>query len=148
MIISPIKKEQCHEAKNVILTGFQERFGFIDHTLNPDIHDISNEYTGEHHHFFVGLKDTHIICTGAIRKESPDTYQIVRMSVLKDYRKHGLGRLMLHHLEKEAKGLGAKKLILETNKHWSDAIRFYQNNGFIYKDEDSVSCYFEKEIHM
>ncbi|MGM0828772.1 MAG: hypothetical protein ACQEU4_11140 [Bacillota bacterium] len=41
MIITPIEKHQCQAAKDVILSGFLERFGFIDHSLNPDIHDIS-----------------------------------------------------------------------------------------------------------
>ncbi|MGM0751919.1 MAG: GNAT family N-acetyltransferase [Bacillota bacterium] len=148
MIITPIEKHQCEKAKDVILSGFLERFGFIDHTLNPDIHDISVEYDGTKHHFFVGKEGDDIICTGAIRKESVETYQIVRMSVQSSYRKRGLGRIMLNHLEEKAYSLGARTLILETNKHWGDAIRFYQNNGYIYKEEDEVSCYFEKEIPL
>ena len=148
MIITPIEKHQSEQAKNVILSGFLERFGFIDHTLNPDIHDISMEYDGTQHHFFVGKEKDQIICTGAIRKETGDTYQIVRMSVLSSYRKRGLGRIMLQHLEGKAKSFGARRLILETNKQWADAIRFYQNSGYIYIEEDEVSCYFEKEIPL
>ncbi|MCA1060078.1 GNAT family N-acetyltransferase [Rossellomorea aquimaris] len=146
MIITPIEKHQSEQAKNVILSGFLERFGFIDHTLNPDIHDITLEYDGMQHHFFVGKEMDEIICTGAIRKESDHTYQIVRMSVLSSYRKRGIGRIMLQHLEKKAHSLGARRLILETNKQWADAIQFYKNNGFTYIEEDEVSCYFEKEI--
>ncbi|WRP07179.1 GNAT family N-acetyltransferase [Rossellomorea aquimaris] len=148
MIITPIEKHQCQAAKDVILSGFLERFGFIDHSLNPDIHDIAGEYDGSHHHFFIGRENNDIICTGAIRKESQDTYQIVRMSVQSPYRKRGFGRIMLKFLEEKAHSLGARNLILETNKHWADAIRFYQNNGYIYKEEDEVSCYFEKEIPL
>jgi GNAT superfamily N-acetyltransferase len=148
MNITPIEKHQSEQAKNVILSGFLERFGFIDHTLNPDIHNIAVEYDGTQHHFFVGKEGDDIICTGAIRKESEDTYQIVRMSVLSSYRKRGLGRIMLKHLEEKAHTLGARTLILETNKQWADAIRFYKNNGFIYMEEDEVSCYFEKEIPL
>jgi N-acetylglutamate synthase-like GNAT family acetyltransferase len=148
VIITPIKKHQSEQAKNVILSGFLERFGFIDHSLNPDIHDISMEYDGTAHHFFVGKENEDIICTGAIRKESEDTYQIVRMSVLSPFRKRGLGRIMLKHLEAKAHTLGAQRLFLETNKLWADAIQFYKNNGFILINEDGVSCYFEKEIPL
>jgi N-acetylglutamate synthase-like GNAT family acetyltransferase len=116
--------------------------------LNPDIHDISVEYDGTAHHFFVGKENEDIICTGAIRKESEDTYQIVRMSVLSPFRKRGLGRIMLKHLEAKAHTLGAQRLFLETNKLWADAIQFYKNNGFILINEDGVSCYFEKEIPL
>ncbi|BCB02504.1 GNAT family N-acetyltransferase [Bacillus sp. KH172YL63] len=148
MIITPIDRDQCEQAKNVILAGFMERFGFIDHTLNPDIQDISLEYDGIQHHFFVGKENGRLICTGAIRKEKGDTYQIVRMSVLASHRKRGLGRIMLKFLEEKAQTLGARRLILETNKQWSDAIRFYENNGFVYTGEDDDSCYFEKEIPL
>ncbi len=55
---------------------------------------------------------------------------------------------MLKFLEEKAHSFGARSLNLETNKQWSDAIRFYQNNGYIYKGEDEVSCYFEKEIPL
>ena len=148
MIITPIEKNQSEQAKNVILSGFLERFGFIDHTLNPDIHDIFLAYDGKQHHFFVGKENDEIICTGAIRKESEDTYQVVRMSVLSPYRKRGLGRIMLAFLEEKAHSLGARTLILETNKQWGDAIRFYKNNGYTHIEEDEVSCYFEKEIPL
>ncbi|TMU85028.1 GNAT family N-acetyltransferase [Bacillus sp. BHET2] len=148
MIITPIEKHQSEQAKNVILSGFLERFGFIDHTLNPDILDITLEYDGTQHHFFVGKEKDNIICTGAIRKETEDTYQIVRMSVLSPFRKRGLGRIMLKFLEEKAHTLGARKLNLETNKKWADAIQFYKKNGYIYKEEDEMSCYFEKEIPL
>ncbi|MEG9298267.1 GNAT family N-acetyltransferase [Mangrovibacillus sp. Mu-81] len=148
MQIQAIKKEQCPEAKEVILSGFLERFGFIDHTLNPDIQDIWTEYMQGDELFYVGMMDGRMICTGAIRRECKDTFQVVRMSVLKPYRKHGLGRRMLVHLEDKAQSLGARMLILETNKHWEDAIHFYRKDGYSVTHEDEVSCYFEKEFPM
>ncbi|OIU70465.1 GNAT family N-acetyltransferase [Rossellomorea aquimaris] len=148
MQIHAIQKEQCPAAKEVILAGFLERFGFIDHTLNPDIQDIWSEYMQEDDLFYVGMDGDRMICTGAIRRESEDTFQVVRMSVLKPYRKHGLGRRMLAHLENKAQALGARKLILETNKQWADAIHFYKKNGYSETHEDEVSCYYQKEFPL
>ncbi|MCA1055895.1 GNAT family N-acetyltransferase [Rossellomorea aquimaris] len=148
MQIQAIKEEQCHEAKEVILAGFLERFGFIDHSLNPDIQDIWKEYMQADDLFYVGMDRDRMLCTGAVRKESEDIFQVVRMSVLKPYRKHGLGKRMLTHLEKRAVSLGAKRTILETNKLWGDAIRFYEKNGYVVTHEDEVSCYFQKEFHV
>ncbi len=148
MQIQAIQKEQCPTAKEVILAGFLERFGFIDHTLNPDIQDIWSEYMQGDHLFYVGMDGDRMICTGAIRRESQDTFQVVRMSVLKPYRKHGLGRRMLVHLEDKAISMGAQKLILETNKQWADAIQFYKKNGYSETHEDEVSCYFQKEFPL
>jgi GNAT superfamily N-acetyltransferase len=148
MQIQAIKEEQCPEAKEVILGGFLERFGFIDQSLNPDIQDIWKEYMQGDDLFYVGMDGKRMVCTGAIRRESRDTFQVVRMSVVKAYRKHGLGRRMLAHLEDKAQSLGARRLILETNKQWADAIHFYQKNGYSVTHEDDVSCYFEKEFPM
>jgi GNAT superfamily N-acetyltransferase len=148
MQIQAIKKVQCPEAKEVILSGFLERFGFIDHSLNPDIQDIWTEYMQGDGLFYVGMDEGRMVCTGAIRKEDESTYQVVRMSVLKAYRKHGIGRRMLAHLEGEAQSLGARTLILETNKRWEDAIHFYKKNGYSATHEDEVSCYFQKEFPL
>ncbi|WP_430507641.1 hypothetical protein [Rossellomorea marisflavi] len=54
MDISRIIPEECEQAKNLILEGFRERFGWIDETLNPDIKDIAASYDGVDNHFFVG----------------------------------------------------------------------------------------------
>jgi GNAT superfamily N-acetyltransferase len=148
MQIQAIKREQCPEAKEVILSGFLERFGYIDHSLNPDIQDIWTEYMQGDGLFYVGMDEGRMICTGAIRKEDLSTYQVVRMSVLKAYRKHGIGRRMLVHLEEKARSLGARRLILETNKRWEDAIHFYKKNGYSATHEDEVSCYFQKEFPL
>lgn len=53
MDISRITLEECEEAKNLILEGFRERFGWIDDTLNPDIKDIAACYDGVDNHFLL-----------------------------------------------------------------------------------------------
>ncbi|WP_188456307.1 hypothetical protein [Virgibacillus oceani] len=56
-------------AKDLILEGFKERFGFIDHTCNPDLKDIFTYYNREGYAFFVGFHRDQVICTGALTKE-------------------------------------------------------------------------------
>jgi len=42
----------------------------------------------------------------------------------------GLGRVLLRHCEEKIRGLGARRLILNVNKHNAKAIAFYQREGF------------------
>ncbi|MCM2587794.1 GNAT family N-acetyltransferase [Rossellomorea marisflavi] len=144
MDISRITLEECEEAKNLILEGFRERFGWIDDTLNPDIKDIAACYDGVDNHFFVGKDQQGIVCTGALKRQGVSTYEIVRMSVRADMRSKGLGRTMLQHLEDAAKSLKAVKLVLETNRAWEDAVGFYKRSGFINNGENESRFYFEK----
>ena len=43
----------------------------------------------------------------------------------------GYGSLLLKHCEREARQLGAKRLILAVNKHNTKAVAAYQRNGFV-----------------
>ena len=46
----------------------------------------------------------------------------------------GLGSLLLQHCEREARKLGARRLILNVNKNNAKAIAAYQRNGFVVAD--------------
>ncbi|WP_099157492.1 GNAT family N-acetyltransferase [Virgibacillus ndiopensis] len=132
------------DAKNLILAGFNERFGFIDHSYNPDLNNIYTYYNKEGYAFFVGLHQDHVICTGALTKVRDEVGRIERMSVKKQYRRQGIAQRMLVHLENYAKKIGYPKLVLETNKEWDSAINLYINNGFIIDKQDKERVYLAK----
>jgi hypothetical protein len=67
--IVPISKDRETAAKELILNGFQERFGFIDHSLNPDLNCLTETYNAEGALFLAGLIDNELVCTGAITNE-------------------------------------------------------------------------------
>jgi len=67
---------------------------------------------------------------GALRKESQDTGEIKRMRVHPDFQKRGFGQKILTLLEKKAKGLGYKKLILDTTEIQIHAQNFYKKNRY------------------
>lgn len=45
VMIKPLTEKYQNEAKRLILSRTEERFGFIDHTLNPDLNDICSYYS-------------------------------------------------------------------------------------------------------
>jgi ribosomal protein S18 acetylase RimI-like enzyme len=64
------------------------------------------------------------------------------MSVTKTYRRNGFARVIISELEQRAMQNGCKRIVLETNKEWHAAIKFYRSNGYIEYVFD------ERQIHM
>jgi GNAT superfamily N-acetyltransferase len=146
MNISPIKKNQAEEAKQIVLEGFKERFGHIIEGLNPDLDDIISHYQGDKY-FYIGVQQGEPIATGGIIFETPDECRIVRMSVRTPYRNSGLGGRMLSFLEREALIKKAGSIILETNKDWNDAIAFYEKNGYKPYFAENERIHFRKKLN-
>jgi ribosomal protein S18 acetylase RimI-like enzyme len=129
LAIVPLTLDNREEATNVILEGLKERFGKIDPIYNPDLDNIYETFSQPNHYFYTGILHEKIIATGAFYLEN-NQWRIVRMSVLKKYRNQGIGKQMLQFLEMEIKAKKGKEIILETTKTWSDAIQFYERNGY------------------
>ena len=92
--------EPCDQnaARQLILTGLGEHFGFIDETRNPDLDDIVTRYIEAGHTFVVAEIRTELVGTGAVITECEDTGRLVRMSVNRKHRRKGIGRALVTYL--------------------------------------------------
>ena len=130
--IRPFAASDQEAAKQLILTGLGERWGWIDSTLNPDLNDIALTYAPGI--FLVAYLDGELVGTGALLPEvTPDgdnALRVVRMSVRTDLRRQGIGRRILDRLLDEARASGCRKIVLETTSTWTNAVRFYTRYGF------------------
>lgn len=142
LVIEEVSKETQEHAKHIVLDGLKERFGSLDKSLNQDLNEIVLNYNSRGNLFLVGRINTKVICTGAFIREEIDTGRIVRMSVQKEYRRHGIAQKMLKEIERRAQAKGFKRIVLETTYSWHDAISFYKKNE--YKEFDRN----EYEVHM
>lgn len=81
----------------------------------------------------IGYKENKACCTARLIEKENGLLKIQRVAVLKDYRKKGIGLLLLQEIERLAKDtFGANKLLLDSQDH---AIPFYQKSGFsVYGD--------------
>ncbi|GEK89215.1 GNAT family N-acetyltransferase [Alkalibacterium putridalgicola] len=76
----------------------------------------------------VGYEDDKPVCTARLLKKADNSVKVQRVAVLSPYRKRGMGRLLLKHIEKIAKEqLHGSSLILDSQDH---AISFYEKEGF------------------
>lgn len=61
----------------------------------------------------------------------PGVMKLHKCYLLPEMHGCGYGSLLLKHCEREARQLGAKRLILAVNKHNTKAVAAYQRNGFV-----------------
>ncbi len=117
-------------ARQLILNGLGEHYGFIDETRNPDIDNILENYIATGATFLVAQLNDQIVGTGALLEEEPNVVRIVRMSVDRAYRRYGIGKTIMQHLIEIARQHNYTQVRLETNNDWYDVIAFYTSLGF------------------
>lgn len=126
--------------------------------LYPELHDDpnaplpTNPPTPARGIYFLVYNESEPVGGGALRPIDESTVEIRRMYVLKEYRRHGVARMILEALEREAAHLGYASMRLETGNRQIAAMRLYESCGFTqispfgpYVDDPSSICY-EKAI--
>lgn len=102
--------------------------------------------------FFVARIDAKPASCGGVQLFGVEYAEVKRMYVRPNFRRLGLGKLMLEHLASHARQQGAALLRLETGIHQSAAIRLYEGYGFRRRRpfgpyrEDPLSLYYEKGL--
>ncbi len=144
--IRPFRADDQTATRDLILSGLGEHFGYIDPSYNPDVDDIAAHYITAGHPFVVAERDGLLVGTGALLVHNEEVGQLVRMSVHQSRRRQGLGRALVSHLLQIARERGLRKVIVETNNDWYDAIGLYERCGFAEYDRDEVSVYMELEL--
>ncbi len=139
--IFSVNERTQEQARALIISGLAEHFHCLDESLDQDLNDIVANYLQNGHVFLVGIIENKVVCTGGLVQKNQSTGQIVRMSVAKEYRRQGLGTIVLQRLVNLAKTRGYRKLLVETNHDWHGAISLYRKYDFTEYRKDEVSVY-------
>lgn len=101
---------------------------FVEEQKVPREEEIdSYDYLGgECYHFLVTTDENKAIGTGRVRL-ADGVGKLQRVAVLKEYRSHGIGRMIIKALENKAKELGASKVKLDGQLQ---AQGFYEKLGY------------------
>lgn len=127
-------------ARNLILSGLVEHWGWLDSSKNTDLDDIGKSYaTGT---FLVAYSGETLVGTGALLPRGEGIAEIVRMSVIQMMRRQGVGSIILAKLIAIARSWDCQRIILETTSTWDDAVAFYRNHGFRVTKEHAGDTYF------
>ncbi len=146
LIIRTFKPADQQAARALILAGLGEHFGWVDETRNPDLEDIAASYAPPCRTFLVAVAGDTLVGTGALRRTDRQSGEIVRVSVRRDWRGQGIGRLLVARLLEQAREQGLKRVVVETNNDWYDAIGLYRRCGFVPYAEDDESIYLALDL--
>ncbi|MCF2140921.1 MAG: GNAT family N-acetyltransferase [Candidatus Lokiarchaeota archaeon] len=146
LIIRQIQRNETKLAQNIIMKGLKERWGALDMSKNPDLNNIYVFYYTNRQIFVVAIYQSKMIGTGAIIKESVNTARIVRMYVMKEYRRQKIAHRILIFLENFAISEGYNQIVLETCHNWISAMNFYQKENYHIIFKDSENAHFMKEL--
>ena len=87
-----------------------------------------------------------IVGTGALLPRGEGAAEIVRMSVARDLRRRGVGRMILTRLVEQARRDGLRRVVLETTATWQEVIAFYLDCGFRITHTAAGDVYFALEL--
>ncbi len=131
--IRPYRAADQQAARQLILDGLGEHFGFVDEELNPDLDHIAASYAGEL--FLVADQAGVLVGCGALIYEGDGIARVQRMSVRRPFRRQGIAGAILDRLIAEARLLERWRVVLETG-FWEDSVGFYTSKGFVPTSQD------------
>jgi GNAT superfamily N-acetyltransferase len=133
-------------ARQLILTGLGEHFGWIDETCNPDLDDIMASYIKQGYALVVAEIGAELVGTGGLVTECEGVGRIVRMSVGRMHRRKGIGRALIAHLLYVARQRGFSQVLVSTDLGWEDAAGLYKHCGFTEYSHDDVGIHFSLSL--
>jgi putative acetyltransferase len=106
------------------LSGVYSEPGATHFRLDPE------DVAGGRGTFLILYREGTPIGCGALRLLDAETAELKRMYVIPTARGTGLGRRLVTALEKEARALGVRRLVLETGVRQKAALALYRATGF------------------
>ena len=145
MIIKTFSTSQTKEVKELVLGVLNEQGFEFDPNKDFDLDNIDKYYLQSGGVFYVGLVDSAIIGTSAVRKMDDERCEIKRIYVRKEFRGKGFGKeLFLKAIEFAARNYSI--ITLKTDARLTDAIQLYLKNGFSVAREEDGIVYFSKNV--
>jgi putative acetyltransferase len=138
----PARSEDSPAIRAVVDTTLRE-YGleFDAAGTDADLADVEANYAGRGGVFHVveSLAGSIVGCGGLFRV-TEDTAELRKMYLLPEVRGRGLGKKLLTKLLAEARRLGYKRVVLETNSVLKEAIAMYRSFGFEPVAREHLAC--------
>ena len=85
-------------------------------------------------------------CCALIQRQ--DRFELAKMGVAEAARGQGLGRALLEYVIGEARGMGVRKLYLESNRILENAVHLYESVGFRHVRPEKPSPFARSDVYM
>ena len=98
--------------------------------------------------FYIVSREDDIIGFGQIMPRSKKLVELDRIIIFPGNTKRGIGTKLLHHIAREQKTAGIRKIIVRTGTEETNARLFYEKNGFKKTKEVDVDAPWGRKISL
>lgn len=143
-IYSSTAPADIKKALSVRLTVFVEEQGVPADRERDSLDDINTHWLAE-------TLEGNVVGTARLTDKGNGMGKVERVAVLKDYRRDGVGRLLMERLEQDAARLGYRTLVLHAQTHSQG---FYEKLGYTcgdpepFDEEGIPHVCMEKQINL
>lgn len=92
--------------------------------------DPQGTITGNGGFIFLAIEDEKVAGCAGLMKVNAGEYELVKMTVAKNFRGRGISKLLLTHCLEKAKQVKANKVSLLSNQQLTTALHLYKQFGF------------------
>jgi len=130
-MVREFKAKDAKDVKNLILTILKKEYPFDRSAYaDSDINDIKGTYLGDRNGFFVCDKNTHVIGTAGIKRDTEKTALLRRIFVKKENRGQGCGKELVQKCIVFCKDHGYKEIVFRATDKMKRAMILVQKTGF------------------
>lgn len=98
---------------------------------DEDVRQVEKVYLTEGSHFWVVEREGRLIGMTAVHRMGPEMAELKRMRVASDWRRKGIGQLLLEVAEEFCRRQGYTRIVLDTTDRQEAARRLYERNGYV-----------------
>ncbi|MCQ9206602.1 MAG: GNAT family N-acetyltransferase [Omnitrophica bacterium] len=140
MVVRNYKPEDSANVKNFVLSILEKEYPFDRSAYqDSDIYDITGTYSGRGNGFFVIEGNGKIAGVLGIKKDDSSSALVRRLFVGEDYRKKGLGTILLEKAIEFCKENNYEEIVFKATGRMREAMKLCKTMGFEEKEDLEVS---------
>ena len=145
-MVREFKSKDANDVKKMILTILKKEYPFDRSAYaDSDINDIKGTYFGNRNTFFVCDKNSHVIGTAGIKKDTEKTALLRRIFVKKENRGQGCAKELVNKCIDFCKDHGYKEIVFRATDKMKQAMSLVQKSGFEEVEDLQISGF---HIHI
>lgn len=123
-----VKRGEHDDVRRLLEAGFAELGHELDDSHYAELADLAGHYAQAV--FLVAHAGDRIVGCAVMEPVEPQRGRIARLSVVREWRQHGLGGRLLDALLDAAQAIGYREVDLTVPSSWLEVIRFFSRRGF------------------
>ena len=125
-----------------------DEYHLMEHSEEAQLADPQAHFLGVGGQIFVALHEGAVIGTCAVLPNGADEFELAKLTVLPEFRGHGIARRLVECCIALARQRRARRLMLVSNSQLQPALRLYESMGFEYRSVPSTAKYEVADVSM